>query len=276
MLRLIREEEPTRPSLKISTLGEEGTMIAQHRHTEPQQLRRALRVAPQMRRPLGSGQRQEAHLLESGIAVAADPGSGPRPPARQPQRFQQHLRNLHRILWRPLAIIFNAVGSAIKQQRGQAYVPTWVFVSAYLVVWTLFGVVAYSIAVGADTLADQSTWLRGHAARLGGVLLIVGSFLTWVEASGFGSTATANGLDRDGPITLVLGLAVVALAVHLPAMDVFETATPIRVRDRPQLTPLLTDLGDQQPRDSRSFDRPSLTRASTKSRLCRMLLAGNP
>src|SRR5207253_2873190 len=43
MLRLIREEEPPRPSLKISTLGEEATVIAQHRHTDPQQLRRALR-----------------------------------------------------------------------------------------------------------------------------------------------------------------------------------------------------------------------------------------
>lgn len=39
MLRLIREEEPPRPSLKISTLGEAATIIAQHRHTDPKQLR---------------------------------------------------------------------------------------------------------------------------------------------------------------------------------------------------------------------------------------------
>jgi serine/threonine protein kinase/Flp pilus assembly protein TadD len=42
ILRIIKEEEPPRPSLKISTLGEEATVIAQHRHTDPKQLRRDL------------------------------------------------------------------------------------------------------------------------------------------------------------------------------------------------------------------------------------------
>src|SRR5688572_7523631 len=35
ILRIIREEEPQRPSLKISTLGAEASVIAQHRHTDP-------------------------------------------------------------------------------------------------------------------------------------------------------------------------------------------------------------------------------------------------
>jgi serine/threonine protein kinase/WD40 repeat protein len=43
MLRMIREDEPPRPSMKISTLGEEATAIALHRHTDPVQLRRSLR-----------------------------------------------------------------------------------------------------------------------------------------------------------------------------------------------------------------------------------------
>ena len=42
ILRLIREEEPPRPSLRVSTLGEQATMIAQQRHTDPHQLRRDL------------------------------------------------------------------------------------------------------------------------------------------------------------------------------------------------------------------------------------------
>ena len=42
ILRLIREEEPPRPSLKISTLGDQATVIAQQRHTDPSQLRRDL------------------------------------------------------------------------------------------------------------------------------------------------------------------------------------------------------------------------------------------
>jgi serine/threonine protein kinase len=42
ILRIIREEEPPRPSLKISTLGDQATVIAGHRHTDPTQLRREL------------------------------------------------------------------------------------------------------------------------------------------------------------------------------------------------------------------------------------------
>jgi serine/threonine protein kinase/tetratricopeptide (TPR) repeat protein len=42
ILRIIREEEPQRPSLKISTLGDQATIIAEHRHTDPTHLRREL------------------------------------------------------------------------------------------------------------------------------------------------------------------------------------------------------------------------------------------
>jgi serine/threonine protein kinase/tetratricopeptide (TPR) repeat protein len=42
IMRIIREEEPPRPSLRVSTLGDQATVIAQARHTDPQQLRRDL------------------------------------------------------------------------------------------------------------------------------------------------------------------------------------------------------------------------------------------
>lgn len=42
VLRIIKEEEPPRPSMKISTLGEQATVIAQQRHTNVGQLRRDL------------------------------------------------------------------------------------------------------------------------------------------------------------------------------------------------------------------------------------------
>ncbi|MHB8577197.1 MAG: DUF2182 domain-containing protein [Dehalococcoidia bacterium] len=74
-------------------------------------------------------------------------------------------------------ILLLARTAATKRQRGQAYVPTWVFVSAYLVVWTLFGAIAYGAAAGANKLADQSLWLLDHGARLGGgVLLVAGLY----------------------------------------------------------------------------------------------------
>ena len=73
----------------------------------------------------------------------------------------------------PMILMFATV-SAGKRQRAQPFVPTWVFVSAYLVVWAGFGVVAYAAAAGAAALARQSPWVTGNAARLGGAVLVLG------------------------------------------------------------------------------------------------------
>ncbi|MBI4277683.1 MAG: DUF2182 domain-containing protein [Armatimonadetes bacterium] len=60
-----------------------------------------------------------------------------------------------------------------KRQHGQAFVPTWVFVGAYLVIWTLFGVLAYGAAAMVEAQARHSYWLMNHAARIGGGLLVL-------------------------------------------------------------------------------------------------------
>jgi predicted metal-binding membrane protein len=73
----------------------------------------------------------------------------------------------------PMIVMFGTVAAG-KQQRAQPFVPTWVFVSGYLTVWIGFGVVAYAAAAALETLAMQSTWLMGNAARLGGAVLLVG------------------------------------------------------------------------------------------------------
>ena len=73
----------------------------------------------------------------------------------------------------PMILMFGIVATG-KQQRAQPFVPTWVFVSAYLTVWAGFGVVAYAAAAGLGALAMQSTWLMGNAARLGGAVLLIG------------------------------------------------------------------------------------------------------
>jgi predicted metal-binding membrane protein len=75
----------------------------------------------------------------------------------------------------PMILMFGRVAAG-KQERAQPFVPTWVFVSAYLVVWVGFGVVAYAAAAGLNALAMQSTWLMGNAARFGGAVLLVGGF----------------------------------------------------------------------------------------------------
>jgi predicted metal-binding membrane protein len=72
----------------------------------------------------------------------------------------------------PMILMFTTVYAG-RRQKSQAFVPTWVFVSAYLLVWTLFGVVAYPLALLAERVAGQSMWLMMNAPRIGGALLVV-------------------------------------------------------------------------------------------------------
>src|SRR5215470_12117948 len=62
---------------------------------------------------------------------------------------------------------------ASKRQRQQAFVPTWVFVSAYLLIWSLCGVLLYPLAVGVENVAGNVMWLMNNAARIGGAILLV-------------------------------------------------------------------------------------------------------
>jgi len=109
----------------------------------------------------------------------------------------------------PMILMFSKIyASKLKQER--PFVPTWVFVSGYLLIWSLCWVVVYPLAVGIDQLyasseklrseplplaawhqaseqpcrcdsadsackhlAAQSMWLMENAARLGGVVLLV-------------------------------------------------------------------------------------------------------
>lgn len=71
----------------------------------------------------------------------------------------------------PMILMFAQVSTA-KRKRQQPIVPSWVFVSAYLLVWALVGVLAYAAAAEAEWLASQSTWLMVNAGRLGGGVLI--------------------------------------------------------------------------------------------------------
>jgi predicted metal-binding membrane protein len=73
----------------------------------------------------------------------------------------------------PMIVMFTTVAAG-KRQRAEPFVPTWVFVSGYLLVWVGFGVLAYVAAAGLSVLAMQVPWVMGNAARLGGAVLLVG------------------------------------------------------------------------------------------------------
>jgi predicted metal-binding membrane protein len=62
---------------------------------------------------------------------------------------------------------------ASKRERGQAFVPAWAFVSACLLVWTLFGVLGDLLAVGAEALAEGDRWLMDNGGRVGGAALVL-------------------------------------------------------------------------------------------------------
>jgi predicted metal-binding membrane protein len=72
----------------------------------------------------------------------------------------------------PMILMFARVHAG-RRDRGQTFVPTWVFVGAYLLIWTLFGVLAYVVAITAAALGSGDTWLMDNGPRLGGGLLIL-------------------------------------------------------------------------------------------------------
>jgi predicted metal-binding membrane protein len=72
----------------------------------------------------------------------------------------------------PMILMFSAVYAG-KRKQEQPYVPTWIFVSAYLLVWIASGVLAYVLATVIEQLAGQSMWLMENGARIGGAVLVV-------------------------------------------------------------------------------------------------------
>ena len=72
----------------------------------------------------------------------------------------------------PMILMFARIYSDKKQHK-QPFIPTWVFVSSYLLVWTLFGVLAYAVALEAEELGKQSIWYMENAYRIGGGVIVL-------------------------------------------------------------------------------------------------------
>lgn len=71
----------------------------------------------------------------------------------------------------PMILTFAAV-QANKRARGNACVPTWLFVASYLLLWTVLGVAAFAAAQSLDALAAQWMWLQENGGRFGGLVLM--------------------------------------------------------------------------------------------------------
>lgn len=72
----------------------------------------------------------------------------------------------------PMIAVFMRV-QAERGRRGQTFVPTWLFIGGYLLVWVAAGVIAFGCATLADALATRSMWLMGNGARIGAGLLVL-------------------------------------------------------------------------------------------------------
>jgi predicted metal-binding membrane protein len=71
----------------------------------------------------------------------------------------------------PMILTYHRV-QANKRRRGDAFVATWIFVAAYVLVWSISGVAAYAGALAAEALAQRAAISPSAAARAGGVMLI--------------------------------------------------------------------------------------------------------
>jgi predicted metal-binding membrane protein len=72
----------------------------------------------------------------------------------------------------PMILTFARV-QANRRERGELYIPTWLFVSSYLLLWIASGIVAYLAATLVDSLAEDSMWLMSNGARIGGAVLVL-------------------------------------------------------------------------------------------------------
>jgi predicted metal-binding membrane protein len=72
----------------------------------------------------------------------------------------------------PMILTFAKIQAA-RRAKSQLYVPTWIFVLGYIVLWSAAGIVAFVIASLADRAAQESEWVRDNAARIGGLILVI-------------------------------------------------------------------------------------------------------
>src|SRR5690348_11119055 len=71
----------------------------------------------------------------------------------------------------PMILAFHEVQAA-RRRRGDAFVATWVFVAAYLLVWAAAGIAAYAGALAAEAIAARAGLSLATAARIGGAVLV--------------------------------------------------------------------------------------------------------
>jgi predicted metal-binding membrane protein len=130
----------------------------------------------------------------------------------------------------PMILMFSKIYQSRRQQE-RPFVPTRVFVSAYLLVWSLCGGVAYPFAVLIEKLAAPSMWLMENAARLGGGCPAGGRSLSTLTPKGHLLVEMPHACAIHPWLLFVilfpLGLMNIAVMALLTALIYAEKALPI-------------------------------------------------
>lgn len=111
----------------------------------------------------------------------------------------------------PMIITFHRI-SRTKHEHGAAFVGTWVYVAAYLLVWTVVGGVAYAATLGIEALTSASGSMDALARLAGGLILLAGLYqFTPLKHLGLSKCRAPldfiHALWRDGPTgSLWMGL----------------------------------------------------------------------
>ena len=71
----------------------------------------------------------------------------------------------------PMILTFARVQTN-RKERGQVFIPTWLFVSSYLFLWIASGLLAYLAATVGESLAEDSMWFMDNGVRIGGAVLV--------------------------------------------------------------------------------------------------------
>ncbi len=76
----------------------------------------------------------------------------------------------------PMILLFHRV-SGERARRGQSHVPTWVFVSAYIAAWTIYGLAAYGLyRLVVHFAGDALAWDRAGPYVAGGAIALAGLY----------------------------------------------------------------------------------------------------
>ena len=76
----------------------------------------------------------------------------------------------------PMVLLFHRVSSE-RARRGQSFVPTWVFILAYLAVWTAYGLIAYAVyRLLAHVGGGFFAWDRGGRYVAGAAIAFAGVY----------------------------------------------------------------------------------------------------